>query len=120
MNRVVDFVITEESLKILEEKSRYFHVSKDVILDWMIKEFSSSTLEERKMQKENRDEKIKEFLGKSKSLKLKRAWLYGYHAGWNLFQGRKSNSLYKKVGVDLGIRLGVEGVERAISKFKKK
>lgn len=96
MKRTMSFRLSDESLNILSKKASIHGLTKTAVLEAFIKEFSPSTLEEKFQQKHDREKALRTFLETKPDSKIReKAWKNGFSNGWNLFQMRKSTSLFR-------------------------
>lgn len=83
---------------MLKEKAKYLKKSELEVLEWVIFEFSPSTMEERKIQKERKlKAEIKYLKEHTNRLfdDIQSAWRNGWKMGWLHFQIRKSTHPFK-------------------------
>ena len=96
MKRTMSFRLSDETNEILERKASALDLSKTKVLECMIHEFSPSTLEEKIQQKKDRNNVLRVFLANQQpDTTIKKAWNNGFSNGWDLFQLRKSTSLFR-------------------------
>lgn len=106
--------LSEESYKVVELKAKAMSWTKKQAAEFMILDFSESTLKERRQQADNRRKELRFHIDErfdadlqhgqlsvtmtSRELirRISSAWQSGYSAGWRLFQTRKMNSPCRK------------------------
>ena len=92
------YKLSKEAQKVIKEKMHHgWDASK--VVEWMVMEFSPSTLEEIVEQVNRRNGTRTEYLKKLKSTAslqtLKEVWLHGWKTGWVHFQIRKSKHPFR-------------------------
>jgi hypothetical protein len=89
------FDLSDKAKEIIRKKAITFKISDSEVLDWMILEFSPSTEEEIKIQKERRMNAMEDFLNVYPDATRKEIWRNGFAIGWEYFQIRKSSHPFK-------------------------
>jgi hypothetical protein len=106
--------ISEEAYKIVELKAKAMGWTKKESAEFMILDFSESTLKERRQQHDNWTKELRDYIDEQFNPDLQhgqinvtmtsrelikcvsQAWKRGYNSGWRLFQTRKMGSLCRK------------------------
>lgn len=90
--------ISDEAFQIIHQKTSILNeISPQMVIEWMILEFSPSKPEELIEQKKLRDKAYDNFRKKNLRPTLRKTWIDGYRCGWKIFQIRKSSSAYAKL-----------------------
>jgi hypothetical protein len=90
------YTLSDAASKEIERQAIRFKVSEKQVLEWMVNEFTPSTTEEKENQSRERSAAYRTFKFNTEyTPTIHSAWMNGYISGWNLFQSRKSKSIYK-------------------------
>lgn len=92
-----NFTLSKEAILAIKNKALFFGITEKSAIEWMIMEFSPSTLIERKKQKERRFKAKAIYLISNPDASSSQIWENGFKHGWNQFQLRKSRSAFQKI-----------------------